>query len=109
MEFDAIQSHPDKSDMSAVSSSATRPGPLLVLLPGLDGTGRLFRGFVECLPASVESIIVPLPPDAADYDSIAQSISNRLPRARPLVLLGESFSGPLALKIASRGNLNVVA
>src|SRR5690242_7684380 len=109
MEFDAIQSHPNKSEMSA-GSSAGRPGPILILLPGLDGTGRLFRGFVECLPASVESIIIPLPSDAAsDYDSIALSIINRLPRERPLVLLGESFSGPLALKIASHGNLNVAA
>jgi pimeloyl-ACP methyl ester carboxylesterase len=57
----------------------------------------------------VEPVIVSIPPDGADYDSIAQSILNRLPRERPLVLLGESFSGPLALKIASRGSLDVVA
>jgi pimeloyl-ACP methyl ester carboxylesterase len=69
----------------------------------------LFKAFVACLPASVESIIVPLPQQAADYDSIAQSIVHRLPSDRPFVLLGESFSGPLALKIAARGDLKLVA
>jgi pimeloyl-[acyl-carrier protein] methyl ester esterase len=96
--------------MKSVSSATTTLGPLLVLLPGLDGTGRLFRAFVECLPASVDSVIVPLPSEAAsDYDSIARSIVPQLPKDRPLVLLGESFSGPLALKISVRGDLNVVA
>jgi len=86
------------------------PSPLLVLLPGFDGTGRLFRSFVQSLPTSVESVIVPLPTEAdSDYESIARSIIHRLPGDRPFVLLGESFSGPLALMLAARGDLNVAA
>ena len=32
--------------------------PLLVLLPGLDGTGKLFADFVRALGAGVESRVV---------------------------------------------------
>lgn len=96
--------------MKSVLSDAAASAPLLVLLPGLDGTGRLFRIFVECLPASVESVVVPLPNDAfADYESLARSISPRLPIGRPFFLLGESFSGPIALTLAARRDLNIRA
>ena len=36
----------------------TSPLPMLVLLPGLDGTGKLFANFVRALGAGVECRIV---------------------------------------------------
>lgn len=35
----------------------------LVLLPGLDGTGLLFKPFVSALPSSAETLIITYPPD----------------------------------------------
>jgi hypothetical protein len=40
-----------------------RPAPTLVLLPGLDGTGMLFKAFVEALKPRVETQIVAYPVD----------------------------------------------
>jgi hypothetical protein len=37
--------------------------PALVLLPGLDGTGKLFSEFVKDLGSSVDSLIVSYPKD----------------------------------------------
>lgn len=74
----------------------------LVLLPGMDGTGRLFGPFVEALGAGTRTIVVPYPADEAlgprDLERIARS---HLPADTPFVLLGESFSGPIAVAIAA--------
>lgn len=71
----------------------------LVLLPGLDGTGRLFHPFVETLPPTLEPEIVSYPCDRPlSYDQLLETI--RLPEG-PHVLLGESFSGPPAIRLAA--------
>jgi len=75
----------------------------IVLLPGLDGTGVLFRPFLEHLPAELTPIVVSYPPDQElSYSELLQIVMENLPR-EPFVLLGESFSGPLALMAASTG------
>jgi len=75
----------------------------LVLLPGLDGTGVLFRPFIERLPAEVEPIVVSYPVDRfIDYEGLLDLVINRLPVGEPYALLGESFSGPLALMVAAK-------
>lgn len=72
----------------------------LVLLPGLDGTGRLFDRFVELAPALPVTRLA-LPTDRVlSYDELVDSLLDALPQP-PLVLLGESFSGPLALRMAA--------
>ncbi len=74
----------------------------LVLLPGLDGTGLLFKWLIAALPPSVEPIVVPLPAETdSDYRALERSAVASLPRDRPFALLGESFSGPLALRIVA--------
>lgn len=75
----------------------------LLLLPGLDGTGALFAPFVEALSADVAPEVVSYPADRAlDYDALEALVAERLPAEGPYALLGESFSGPLALRLASR-------
>ncbi len=75
---------------------------LLVLLPGLDGTGLLFRPLLEALPANIKPIIVSYPSDKiVGYDELLPIVLWHLPKAAPFVLLGESFSGPIALKVAA--------
>lgn len=77
--------------------------PTLVLLPGLDGTGKLFAEFVQVLPPDIEPLVVSYPKDRAlGYDELEALVLAALPTAGPFVLLGESFSGPLAIRIAAR-------
>lgn len=86
-------------------SGATR-SPHLVLLPGLDGTGKLFAAFVKVLNSSVHTVVVPYPTDQplgyGALDTLVTGVLDALPREQPFVLLGESFSGPLAIRIAAR-------
>ena len=74
----------------------------LVLLPGLDGTGRLFDDFVAAFGPEVQTIVVSYPPEKplgyAELEPIARSF---LPHDQPFYLLAESFSGPLAISIAA--------
>lgn len=81
----------------------------LVLLPGLDGTGRLFEWFLDALPSKLRPIVIPFPRDAADYAALETQAARSLPQGQPFVILAESFSGPLALRIAARGPANLVA
>lgn len=91
------------------SASARAERPLLVLLPGLDGTGLMFEPFVQALAArGFESRIVRYPPALASYPACAHFVRTLLPRDRPFLLLGESFSGPVALALAADPPENLV-
>lgn len=75
--------------------------PTLVLLPGMDGTGEHFAAVLRALHDRVPRTVVRYPDEPlayADYERIALAA---LPRDRSFVLLGESFSGPIALSIAA--------
>ena len=73
----------------------------LVLLPGLDGTSVLFRPLIASLPAEIEPVLVAYPPDAElGYAQLLALVLAAVP-GRPFVLLGESFSGPLAVMAAA--------
>ena len=74
----------------------------IVLLPGLDGTGVLFRPFIEHLPAELTPSVVSYPSDKQlSYSDLLSIVLESLPREEPFVLLGESFGGPLALMAAA--------
>jgi pimeloyl-ACP methyl ester carboxylesterase len=73
-----------------------------VLLPGLDGTGDLFAPVVDALGPNVPTQIVRYPlSHASDYATCEAIARAALPIDRPYVLLGESFSGPIAVSIAA--------
>jgi pimeloyl-ACP methyl ester carboxylesterase len=75
----------------------------LVLLPGMEGTGSLFAPFLKELPDWMQPVIVSYPTDQAlDYRGHLDIVMAALPVEQPFVLLGESFSGPLALMAAAR-------
>ena len=77
--------------------------PKLVLLPGLDGTGKLFAEFLEALDLGSSAQVVPYPPDIPlGYDELETLVRAALPAHGPFIILGESFSGPLAIRIAAR-------
>jgi pimeloyl-ACP methyl ester carboxylesterase len=79
----------------------------IVLLPGMDGTGDLFERFVRFAPAEFQPIVIALP-ERDSYDALVDAIDAQLPHAR-FVVVGESFSGPLALRVARRASDRVAA
>ncbi len=89
------------SDTAPRCMTGTVP-PLLVMLPGLDGTGKLFAKFVQALGSGVDTRIIAYPVDEPlGYEELELRVRAELPADRPFVLLGESFSGPIAIRIAA--------
>jgi pimeloyl-ACP methyl ester carboxylesterase len=73
----------------------------LVLLPGLDGTGKLFDPLISNLPDWIEPIVVSYPKDKPyGYDELKMIVSRAYPMDDDFFVLGESFSGPLAVMFA---------
>lgn len=74
----------------------------LVLLPGLDGTGVLMRPLVASLPPELSPVVVTYPSqEQLAYRDLIPRVLAAIPAGRPFVLLGESYSGPLALMVAA--------
>ncbi|CAN7156752.1 alpha/beta fold hydrolase [Acidovorax sp. Leaf78] len=74
----------------------------VVLLPGMDGTGDLFAPFVAALGPSIRTVVVRYPTQSAlGYQALEVVARQALPQDGPYVLLGESFSGPIALSLAA--------
>ena len=72
----------------------------LVLLPGLNGSSTLFAPLLAYLNRGLEVQTLSLPPQGKqDYQTLADCLKSQLGE-RPFVLLGESFSGPLAYRLA---------
>jgi pimeloyl-ACP methyl ester carboxylesterase len=76
--------------------------PRLVLLPGFDGTGELFGPFVDALRGRAAVTVVDYSrPKVSSYSDCRALAERRLPRDESYVLVGESFSGPVAVSIAA--------
>lgn len=75
--------------------------PHLIFLPGLDGTGDLFSPLLELIPPRFQKRIVAYPVDQPlSYDDLLELVKNQLLDEGEVVLIAESFSGPLALRWA---------
>jgi pimeloyl-ACP methyl ester carboxylesterase len=75
----------------------------VIVLPGLDGTGDLLEGFRAAAPANVKCIGVSYPTgERLGYDALEEYVVAQLPKDRVWVMVGESFSGPVAVRIARR-------
>jgi pimeloyl-ACP methyl ester carboxylesterase len=82
----------------------------LVLLPGLDGTGKLFVDFVAALPDSCATTIVAYPSDRfLSYADLRAFVRAAVPQSERFVLVAESFSTPLAVWYAATNPPNLVA
>ena len=78
------------------------PPPALFILPGLDGTGRRLGAFLGSLPLERQAHLLRYPPDEVlGYGQLEPRVREELPAGLPHVLLAESFSGPLAVRIAA--------
>lgn len=82
----------------------------LIVLPGLDGTATLHSDFVSSVGEAFDAIdIVAYPRDKRlDYAELERIARAALPDSKPFILLGESFSGPIALSIAASPPANLI-
>jgi pimeloyl-[acyl-carrier protein] methyl ester esterase len=76
----------------------------LLMLPGMDGTGRLFEPLLAALPTSLPATAIAYPPgEPLGYEGLLPLVMAAAAQAGgPFVVVGESFSGPLALMLAAR-------
>jgi pimeloyl-[acyl-carrier protein] methyl ester esterase len=94
--------HVETFDSNQSSRGVLCALPALVLLPGLDGTGKLFAEFLKVLDPEFNVTVIAYPKDVpASYAELEALVRSALPPDRPFVLLGESFSGPIAIRIAA--------
>ena len=81
-------------------------GPLIVYVPGIDGTGELLLGTAESLAESFRVARLRYegrgPSDARLYERLAASVAARLDDlgAESAIVLAESFGGGVALQLA---------
>lgn len=83
--------------------------PLMVYLPGIDGTGLAAQRQFESILARFDLCTLVTPPeDRTDFSALVQIVVNFLkeevpihPPTKPIYLLGESFGGVLALAVAA--------
>lgn len=74
----------------------------LVLLPGIDGTGRLFEPLLYHLKAPYRAVVVSYPNDRIlTYTQLIPYIRDVIPWNEPYIVVGESYGGPLALEFAA--------
>ena len=78
------------------------PRCTLVLLPGMDGTGELFGPFLDALGSQFEVRVVRYPVEGPQtYAALTEVARAALPESGRYLLLGESFSGPIAITLAA--------
>ena len=79
-------------------------GPPLVLVPGLDGTGRLFYRQVPLLARDFRVATYALRDGAPDMKTLVDDLANVVrglsSTGEPAVVVGESFGGTLAMSFA---------
>jgi pimeloyl-[acyl-carrier protein] methyl ester esterase len=74
----------------------------IVLLPGLDGTGALFADFVAALPPTVAATVIDYPKqEFYSYAELLELVRGSVADLESYVVLGESFSSPLAVHLAA--------
>jgi pimeloyl-[acyl-carrier protein] methyl ester esterase len=74
----------------------------LVLFPGMDGTGIFFEEFAAVAQRHFKPVIVRYPDDPSlGYTQLESMARAALPRDEPFLILGESFSGPIAISLAA--------
>lgn len=81
----------------------------LILLPGMDGTGILFKPLLKELNKSLDITIFTYPQNIEQsYKSLTDWVLPQLPDSEEYCLVAESFSGPIAFNIAARRKANLI-
>jgi pimeloyl-[acyl-carrier protein] methyl ester esterase len=83
---------------------------MLVLQPGMDGTGALFDPFSRYVQSTCSARVVGYPRDAElTHPALEQHVLDNLPSSESVTLIGESFSSPIALHLSNNPKLNIRA
>ncbi len=74
----------------------------------MDGTGDLFEPFVFALGEKIETQVISYPfEESLNYAALEAFVRKRLPKTRQFVLIGESFSGPIAISVSANPPVNL--
>ena len=79
----------------------------IVLLPGLDGTGRLFLPLLSCVDDPSSLLVVRYQDLPADLDQLTEQAEAMIPEGQAVILIAESFSSLVALRLLERGKLQI--
>lgn len=83
-------------------ASSDMSQPILVLLPGLDGTGDLFGPLLDVIPKRLKTLVIRYPVnEPLPYVELLRIVEKELRSEPGIVLIAESFSGPLAQRYAA--------
>lgn len=68
----------------------------------MDGSGELFAPLTQALGSGLHTQVVRYPAEQPlGYAPLLEQVRQQLPVGRPFILLGESFSGPIAVSLAA--------
>jgi pimeloyl-[acyl-carrier protein] methyl ester esterase len=82
----------------------------ILLLPGMDGTGDLLLDFVRALPSEMHKKVPIYSRDRIwSYDDLVKLVESICEELQPDVILAESFSTPIAIRIAAGRPQNLKA
>src|SRR5690606_10422567 len=73
-----------------------------VLLPGLDGSGAQFAPLVQALGRHMPTQVVAYSKESTSYSENFDQALAVMPDREPYILVAESYSGPIAIKIAAQ-------
>ena len=82
----------------------------LVFLPGMDGTGLSFEPILPFLAKDAKITIVRYPTDRLlSFDETVECAAGQIPAGDPPIVIAESFSGPVAIKMIGSGRIKARA
>ena len=78
----------------------------LVLMPGLDGTGLSFEPLLPLIPADTKVTVIRYPTDKLlSFGETVECAAAQIAAADPPVVIAESFSGPVAVRMIGSGRI----
>lgn len=76
----------------------------IVLMPGLDGTGKSFEPLLPSIAEDARVTIVRYPTDRLlSFDETVNCAAAQIPEGTSPVFIAESFSGPVAIRLIASG------
>jgi pimeloyl-[acyl-carrier protein] methyl ester esterase len=85
------------------------PVERIIILPGMDGTGKLLLEFMHALPARLRKEIMVYPKGAVlSYEQLENMARWQFEDSPPFALVAESFSSPMAIRIAAEQPKNLL-
>ena len=82
----------------------------LFLLPGMDGTGKLFSGLLDTLAKESATVVISYPTNKKlSFYELAELVQDCFPTDEEFIIIAESFSVPIAIICAAKNSANLKA